>query len=247
MTTSDCEIPTTNLQPWLDKSDPDKFIADIRSASFESAKKFFLLPLEKKQSLAKDPVSGRGYEIIGSQALQAGHPNLKGAMRVGREVPPDDPKYGAFFYGPNHWPNIPEQEFKVPVMEYRAHLLKLAIEIMKILAKGLPYGDDVFNKYLEDPVASVKMLHYPPQPNIEVFEDAIIVVVYPKPQHPQHRTRPVPLSTFECVPSCIPVFDLAYSRELPVDSLLQTSTSPKSSGLCYAQAMSMFERQHPSL
>lgn len=48
-------------------------------------------------------------------------------------------------------------------MEYRAHMIRLATEIMKILAKGLPYNDDVFADFMRDPVASVKLLHYPPQ------------------------------------------------------------------------------------
>ena len=48
-------------------------------------------------------------------------------------------------------------------MEYRKHMLRLATEIMKILAKGLPYSDDVFTDFMQDPVASVKLLHYPPQ------------------------------------------------------------------------------------
>lgn len=48
-------------------------------------------------------------------------------------------------------------------MDYREHMLRLATEIMKILAKGLPYGGDVFDDFMRDPVASVKLLHYPPQ------------------------------------------------------------------------------------
>lgn len=42
-------------------------------------------------------------------------------------------------------------------MEYQQHLLALAVEIMRILAKGLQCGDDVFDAYAEDPVANVKL------------------------------------------------------------------------------------------
>lgn len=86
-------------------------------------------------------------------------------MRIGRDVPADDPRYGTYLYGPNRWPNLMDHEFKVPILEYRQHMLDLATEVMKILAKGLPYDDHVFNDFMEDPVASVKLLHYPPQPS----------------------------------------------------------------------------------
>lgn len=88
-----CDIPTIDLQPWLDGSAPDQVVAQIRSAcmtygffqlvghgvplssqrqAFECAKRFFALPLDQKKSLTKNPLSGRGYEPMASQALQAG-------------------------------------------------------------------------------------------------------------------------------------------------------------------------------
>lgn len=85
-------------------------------------------------------------------------------MRIGRDVPPTDPSYGTYLYGPNLWPNLPDHDFKQPIIEYREHMLRLAKEIMKILARGLPYSNDVFDDFMRDPVASVKLLHYPPQP-----------------------------------------------------------------------------------
>lgn len=86
-------------------------------------------------------------------------------MRIGREVAPDDPSYGTYLYGANQWPSeLAEDEFKKPVMKYREHMLRLAEEIMKILERGLQNrGRDVFGDFMRDPVASVKLLHYPPQ------------------------------------------------------------------------------------
>jgi isopenicillin N synthase-like dioxygenase len=84
-------------------------------------------------------------------------------MRVGRDVPVDDPRYGTYLYGANRWPDLPNEAFKNPVMDYRGHILRLALEVMKILASGLPYSDDVFDEFISDPVGSVKMLHYPPR------------------------------------------------------------------------------------
>lgn len=87
------EIPTIDIEPWLKGSDPESVVSEVRSAcmtygffqltghgisldlqhkAFECSKRFFSLPLEQKLRLTKDPLSGRGYEAIGSQALQAG-------------------------------------------------------------------------------------------------------------------------------------------------------------------------------
>lgn len=87
-------------------------------------------------------------------------------MRIGRDVQPDDPKYGTYLYGPNHWPDLPEGDFRKPIMEYREHMLQLAKTIMCILAEGLSFGAEVFDEFMEDPVASVKLLHYPPQSDV---------------------------------------------------------------------------------
>ena len=88
------------------------------------------------------------------------------AFRIGRDVPPDDPNYGTYLYGRNVWPNLPENEFKIPMTEYRKHMLRLATEIMKILACGMPGSATIFDEFMSDPVASVKLLHYPPQEKV---------------------------------------------------------------------------------
>lgn len=85
------------------------------------------------------------------------------AFRIGRDVPKEEPVWGTYLYGSNLWPTLPDHEFKTPAMKYRDHMLRLATEILKILARGLPCSDDVFNDFMQDPVASVKLLHYPPQ------------------------------------------------------------------------------------
>ena len=89
----ECEIPVIDISPWLDGSGRDDVVDKIRGAcitygffqlvghgvpialqheAFNCAKRFFSLPLEEKMALAKDPWTGRGYEMSGSQALQAG-------------------------------------------------------------------------------------------------------------------------------------------------------------------------------
>lgn len=49
-------------------------------------------------------------------------------------------------------------------MKYREQMLRLAEEIMRILERGLLHQSrGVFGDFMRDPVASVKLLHYPPQ------------------------------------------------------------------------------------
>ncbi|EXJ80594.1 hypothetical protein A1O3_06876 [Capronia epimyces CBS 606.96] len=89
-------------------------------------------------------------------------------MRIGRDVPPDDPSYGTYLYGPNLWPDMPEEEFKNPIMTYREHMLRLGTETIKILAIGLPYSDDVFDDFMRDPVAA-----HPGQEGLQVLHPAL--------------------------------------------------------------------------
>jgi isopenicillin N synthase-like dioxygenase len=93
MSHTKAEIPTISIAPWLDGSARDDVVEAVRSACktygffqlvghgiplesqkqiFEAAKTFFELPMEEKMKLAKDPISGRGYEAPGTQALQPG-------------------------------------------------------------------------------------------------------------------------------------------------------------------------------
>ena len=69
--------------------------------------------------------------------------------------------------GPNLWPPkelVPEEVFRKPMERYYGVMFELALKVLEIIAKGLPYGDDVFEEFVSnDAVASVRLLHYPPQ------------------------------------------------------------------------------------
>lgn len=78
--------------------------------------------------------------------------------------------YRPFRY-PNRWPSesvIPKEQFKAPLLEYRQLLNDLSSILMEILAKGLPYGNkDIFKDFCTEPLAVVRLLHYPPQLNLD--------------------------------------------------------------------------------
>lgn len=60
--------------------------------------------------------------------------------------------------------SIPDTEFRNPAESYYSAVLKLSTKILEILAKGLPYGDGIFQEFVSnDPVCVMRLLHYPPQ------------------------------------------------------------------------------------
>lgn len=131
------------------------------------AERLFNLPLEQKQamSMSKSPgLSKRGYEAMGGQVLDK-TPDTKEGFYIGVETPADDPRSGEFSIGPNFWPEaLSGEEFRAPVMEYHAQGMRVHEILLGIMAEGLPYGNDVFDELMTDPVANIKLLHYPPNP-----------------------------------------------------------------------------------
>ncbi|KAG4427863.1 hypothetical protein IFR05_016651 [Cadophora sp. M221] len=131
------------------------------------AERLFDLPLEQKQAMAmsKSPgLSKRGYEAMGGQVLDK-KPDNKEGFYIGVETPAEDLRTGQFCIGPNFWPDgLSNEEFKEPVMRYHAEGVRVHETLLKIVAMALPYGNDVFDVLMTDPVANIKLLHYPPNP-----------------------------------------------------------------------------------
>jgi isopenicillin N synthase-like dioxygenase len=186
-------IPTVDISPYLtDPSSPaaQQIITDVANACrtsgffqlighgvsstlqqtvFAGSKKLFALPAAEKEKI-KSVVGGRGYEILGGQTLQQGaKPDMKEGFFVGPEIPNDQESYRDYRH-PNSWPEeslIPSSELKDPVLEYRQQLCELSLVIMQILAQGLPNGTrNMFDDFCADPLAVVRLLHYPPQLNL---------------------------------------------------------------------------------
>ncbi|KAI8962667.1 Clavaminate synthase-like protein [Daldinia sp. FL1419] len=141
---------------------------ELRDAVFKAAETFFALPLEEKRRIRPSVLKNRGYELIGSQVLQEDTlPDLKEGFFIGQHIPADDPRSQAHPYliGPNIFPKgLPDEALKVPTETYYSAIFELSCRVMEILAKGLPYGDDVFIPFVSnDPVCALRLLHYPPQ------------------------------------------------------------------------------------
>jgi isopenicillin N synthase-like dioxygenase len=146
----------------------------LQQETLRCAKRFFALPLQQKQEMAMSKSMGlskRGYESVGGQKLDH-KPDTKEGFYIGFEMDDADPQAGTFLKGPNFWPaGLSDEVFRTPVMEYHAKVLEVHKTPLKILALGLPYEDNVFDNLMRDPVANLKLLHYPPNPPIESGED----------------------------------------------------------------------------
>jgi len=140
---------------------------DLISDVFSEAAAFFALPSEQKDEVnkAKSPCN-RGYETLQGQTLEAGAPpDLKEGYYVGPDHAPDDPRVlaGMFNHGANQWP--PQRPNFKPVMQaYLNEMMVLSARMMEGIALSLDLPENYFDGYNRDPMATVRLLHYPPQP-----------------------------------------------------------------------------------
>ncbi|KAK7537202.1 uncharacterized protein J3D65DRAFT_624737 [Phyllosticta citribraziliensis] len=141
--------------------------ADLVKALFQGAKALFALPLEEKKAL-KRPGTNRGYDMMGAQALQQDAlPDMKEGYYIGKDIAFEDEQASRSFMTPNIWPSaeqVPESSFKNPMVDYYDAVEALCLRVLELVAAALPYGPDALDELKGEPiVASMRLLHYPPQ------------------------------------------------------------------------------------
>ena len=140
---------------------------ELRDAVFRETASFFDLPVEEKEKINLTKSScNRGYEPFQGQSLDpTAQPDLKEGFYSGREIPEDDPRVIAskFNHGPNQWPEA--QPGFQPVMEdYHARMVELGRLVMRGIALSLGLEESHFDTFCKDEIATLRLLHYPPQP-----------------------------------------------------------------------------------
>ena len=137
------------------------------SSLFAASQRFFDLPMTEKLAVDKKlSRCNRGYEPLRAQTLESGAPpDLKESFYAGAEVAANDARVlaGRFNTGPNQWPEtLPD--FRAVMQNYYQAAYSLGATIVRGLALSLGVPVSHFDGYLKEAAATLRLLHYPPQP-----------------------------------------------------------------------------------
>lgn len=131
---------------------------------FETARGFFRRPAEEKRAISiARSAHNRGYVALGVEALdpKAGA-DLKEAFNIGLEMAPDDPELvaGVPFRGLNLWPA--DDDFRRTMLAYFDFVAALGRFLHRPIARDLDLPEDWFEAKLDRPMATLRLLRYPP-------------------------------------------------------------------------------------
>lgn len=133
---------------------------------FAVSQAFFALPPDSKNelSIAKSK-HNRGYAGISSERLDSKNADLKEAFNVGLDLDPEDPEVLASkpFRGVNLWPEKMPQ-FRGTVLDYFNEAWRLGCDLHLAIAADLGLPPSFFANKFDRPMATLRMLHYPPRP-----------------------------------------------------------------------------------
>lgn len=131
---------------------------------FDASKAMFDLPMEEKKKLS-DKTMSRGYTGMQEETLDPAvqtEGDTKEGYYIGRDITRDDPRYDPLkLRGPNQWPEASVLPKFQPVMEdYHSKMTNLAMQVVRLIAKGLGLGESYFDEDFIDSIATLRLLHY---------------------------------------------------------------------------------------
>ncbi len=140
---------------------------------FTQSTQFFAQTLAAKDALSiRHSPHNRGYVALGEERLDASKPgDVKAAFNIALDLPPDDPDVlaGRPFRGVNVWPDATTlPDFRATMLAYFDACHRLGMRLHRALAHDLGVAENFFDDKLDQPLATLRLLHYPPRP--ERFE-----------------------------------------------------------------------------
>ena len=84
------------------------------------------------------------------------------AFQIGEEHKPEG-SYESMMYGPNQWPEQPE-ELRSVMSAYHREMDALADQLQRAFALGIGFEEEFFLQFYKKPLNQLRLLHYPPQP-----------------------------------------------------------------------------------
>lgn len=139
----------------------------LTEAMVAQSRAFFALPMEQKLALNFANSSCRhGYEPLRAQTLEPdAPPDLKEGFLTGEDLAADHPTVlnDPLNVGPNQWPpQLPS--LKEVMLSYLTEMKGLSKTLMRGLALSLDLEETYFDDFCRDPILTLRLLHYPPQP-----------------------------------------------------------------------------------
>jgi isopenicillin N synthase-like dioxygenase len=133
---------------------------------FAGSRQFFALPVETKERVSiRNSPHNRGYVGMKGESLDPTKaPDLKEAYNVGLELAAGDPRVvrGEPFRGVNLWPGVPG--WRETMLTYFDAVWNVGRRLHEGIARDLKLPADYFEDKLDQPMATLRLLHYPPQP-----------------------------------------------------------------------------------
>ncbi len=138
---------------------------DLRARAFEMSRAYFAQPIAVKEEMAiSNSPHNRGYSQIGEEFLdeKSGIRDSKEAFNIGLDLSEDDPRVlaGEPFRGVNLWPTLPD--FKETMLAYFESVHAFGIALHSAIALDLGIEETFFDKHLDQPLATLRLLRYPP-------------------------------------------------------------------------------------
>lgn len=140
--------------------------SSLIEAVFDQSAVFFALPEPEKleQSITRSR-HNRGYVAMKGESLDPSKPpDLKEAFNIGLDLSPGDPRVvaGEPFRGVNLWPELPG--WRDVMLSYFDAAWALGRRLHRVIALDLGLDEDVFEDKFDQPMATLRLLHYPPHP-----------------------------------------------------------------------------------